>query len=464
MSTLEEIKVVEPEPEKKKIKIGPDPDLYNRVKLPQTPDQPFHLYVDNIDNFKNNVDFATRLRRGLMHNGTDNRDRGTVVISFRGSVTFDDFNTDRVFMFRNMPGAHSLNALIPDIQRELAQTDRYVRNKQFIIEQMNTYFNGKAINGSNSYWDFYVTGHSLGGGLSESLSMDGLVHGGYSFSAPVDDVANKHAYSMRDFQRKPTNAPTYRTINYMDKVIGGLTDATTGGDAIYDNVIQGTVLSKQAGHELSQFKGQKVTTEYEVPPYAPGTLQRVLGPMVGPVETTRRGLENIQENIEKVIPKAVTTTVTKPLTSAFNNFTNLVRPLPSLPMFRGRGRCWKGCKPTPGKKPYSKGSCTCTKKRKRGTGPPPTYPLSLALAKDAYSEKFDAPQSFNEGSGKAILCPAPISCQEVKFYVCNWPSFSNDEERDDNIGDLVKILTDTPMGYVASYDKREKAEAFEYFE
>lgn len=24
-----------------------------------------------------------------------------------------------------------------------------------------------------------------------------------------------------------------------------------------------------------------------------------------------------------------------------------------------KGRCWKGCKPVPGKKPYSKGSCSC---------------------------------------------------------------------------------------------------------
>lgn len=24
-----------------------------------------------------------------------------------------------------------------------------------------------------------------------------------------------------------------------------------------------------------------------------------------------------------------------------------------------KGRCWKGCKPVPGKRPYSKGSCSC---------------------------------------------------------------------------------------------------------
>jgi hypothetical protein len=29
-------------------------------------------------------------------------------------------------------------------------------------------------------------------------------------------------------------------------------------------------------------------------------------------------------------------------------------------MKRGKKRCWKGCRPVPGKKPYSAGSCTCS--------------------------------------------------------------------------------------------------------
>ena len=29
----------------------------------------------------------------------------------------------------------------------------------------------------------------------------------------------------------------------------------------------------------------------------------------------------------------------------------------SKPKMKSKGRCWSGYKPTPGKKPYSKGSC-----------------------------------------------------------------------------------------------------------
>jgi hypothetical protein len=459
MSTLEEIKVVEPEPEKKRIKIGPETDPYKQVKLPETTDLRFHQYVEDIDNFKDNVNFATRLRRGLMHNGSDNPDRGTVVIAFRGTVTNEDKNTDRVFLLRNNP------ITLPGMPgKTLAETDRYMRNRQFIIQKMNTYFNGEAVNGSNSYWDFYVTGHSLGGALSEVLSMDKLVHGGYSFSPPVDSAVNKHAYGdinrpfSASMSKLSLNAPTFRSINKMDKVIGGLTDATTGGDVIYDNVIQGTVYNpnkgitdQMLGHELSWFKDQKTTTPFDVPPYAPGQLQRNI---TGPIETTRRTLEYIQPAID-TIPKPVTNV----LKSGYNQMASLLnsgRRQPLLPVFgRGKGRCWKGCKPTPGRKPYSKGSCTCTKKR--GRGPPPSYPLSLSLAKDAYSENFDAPQKHEIGRHEAILCPAPISNQEVKFYVCRWPRFNSDEERDEVIGpkgsDLVTILTSKPMEYVTPYDK-----------
>lgn len=446
MSTLDEIQVVVPEEtkEKVKIKVGPETDSYNKVKLPETTDLRFHQYVEDLDNFKSgapdggrSIDFATRLRRGLMHNGSDNPDRGTVMVVFRGSANVDDFNTDRVFTFRNLPGPNPY--IIPEIQPTLAKTNRYIRNKQFIIEQMNTYFNGQSVNGSNSYWDFYVTGHSLGGALSEVLSMDALVHGGYSFSAPVDNATTKHARS--------NNAPTFRSINKMDKVIGN-TDTTTGGDAIYDNVIQGTVYNPNKdiknqllGHELEWFKNQETTTPFDVSPYNPGKLQKNFV-QVGPIESINRTIDYV---------KPAAPAVTNMFTSGFNKLTSLLTGRRQPLLGRGKSRCWHGYKPTPGKKPYSKGSCT--KKRKRGTGPPPSYPLSLSLAKDAYSEKFDTPQKHEIGRHEAILCPAPISCQEVKFYVCRWPRFNTDEERDDKIGDLVKMLTDTPMEYITPFDK-----------
>ena len=442
MSTLDEIEVIvhpEETKEKVKIKIGPETDVYNKVKLPETTDLRFHQYVEDLDNFKSeapdggrSIDFATRLRRGLMHNGSDNPDRGTVMIVFRGSEDPTDFNTDRVFMLRNLPGPSPY--IIPKIQPSLAETNRYVRNKQFIIEQMNTYFNGQSVNGSNTYWDFYVTGHSLGGALSEVLSMDALVHGGYSFSAPVDTPTTKHARS--------NNAPTFRSINYMDKVIGN-TDTTTGGDTIYDNVIQGTVYSAMLGHELDTFKNQKTTTPFDVPPYNPGQLHKTFV-KVGPIESINRTIDYI---------KPAAAPVTNMLTSGINRLASLVTGRRQTIL--GKGRCWQNYKPTPGRKPYSKGSCT--KKRKRGTGPPPSYPLSLSLAKDAYSKKFDTPQKHEIGRHEAILCPAPISCQEVKFYVCRWPRFEDNErgiqERDNAIGDLVQMLTDTPMESITPFDK-----------
>jgi len=386
----------------------PDPDLYDRVKLDNITDrETFHTYINDVKNFPGQQDHRLRLARGLMHSGSDNPDRGTVVIVFRGTTVslqdgdVKDLGTDISFLFRNVN------------QTSLQSSGRYIRNKQFIIEQMNTYFNGQAINGSNSYWDFYVTGHSLGAALSETLSMDRLVHGGYSFSAPVDNITNNYAYSDDSGRRttRSMNAPTYRSINYYDRVIGA-TDATTGGDAIYDDVIKGTIISydkgiseQMAGHNLDQFKGQQYTTPFQIPPYNPDRLQRVI---LGPQETIRRTGEKL-----------------KPITGKVGNF------LPSfIKPYIGLGK----------------------KRKRRGKGPPPTYPLSLTLAKEAYEKDIATPQKIDAGQ-QAILCPSPISNQEVKFYVCRWPRFYSDKERDRAIGALVKLLTDTPLKKVEAFEK-----------
>ena len=56
-------------------------------------------------------------------------------------------------------------------------------------------------------------------------------------------------------------------------------------------------------------------------------------------------------------------------------------------MKRGKKRCWKGCKPVPGKTPYSKGSCSCQMSDLR--------PGMIEFAKLDLGEK--PPQAMPEG-------------------------------------------------------------------
>lgn len=399
------------------IDVGVDTDDYNKLKLPDTTgSERFYDFIRDTTNIDNAQ--RTRLEFGLMRNGNDSADRGTVMVVFRGTVNADDLNTDRVFLLRNLP---SLTA------KDLRSSPRYIRNRQFIVEQMNTYFNGRPTNGSNSYFDFYVTGHSLGGALSEVLSLDGLVHGGYSFSAPVDNPT--HMSTVGDRER---GAPTYRSINEFDKVIGGFTDPTTGGDAIYDTVIKGNIYNRDKklgdqmlGHELDTFKGLPTTTNFQVPPYQPGRLHRLV---LGPVESINR----TSQAVTKVLPSALKPLNPLPKVSAALSPFNPFQPRRSPRLLSASGRRYK--------------------KLKRGTGPPPAYPLSLTLAKEAYSKSFDKPVII-KSSQHAILCPAPISNEEVQFYVIRWPAFNNDTERDKAIGNLVKIITKDPLVEKEAYDK-----------
>lgn len=390
---------------------------FDKVKLKDpTGELTFHEYINDLSNFSGDpqsIDQATRLRRGLLQNGTDNAMRGTIMIAFRGSVTTDDFNTDRVFAFRNLPAIEQLG-----VSKDLRSSARYTRNRAFIIEQMETWFNGVPTNGANSYYDFYVTGHSLGGALSETLSVDKLVHGGYSFSAPVDTPVHNLSYTdpgTNQRTRRSLNAPTYRSINRYDKVIGGVTDATTGGDAIYDRAIEGKILTdaKMLGHELDWFKGQQLRTPFQIPPFSPAPLHRLI---TGPVESLRRATVAVKES--------------KPITwlrSGFNRLTGKGRP-----------------------KRYNR--------MKRGRGPPPSYALQLSLASQAYNTSFAEPQRIDVGVQQAILCPAPISNQEVKFYVVRWPLFNSPEERDRVIGPLVKKLTSAPIVDIPAFDKGDRAD------
>lgn len=397
------------------INVAPDPDIYNRLRLADTTGRStFQEFVSDTSNFSNPSQ-RTRLERGLMHAGSDNPDRGTIMIVFRGTANADDLNTDRVFAFRNFPSLTS-----PDLRTSA----RYIRNKQFIVEQMQTYFNGVAINGSNSFWDFYVTGHSLGGALSEVLSSDDLVHGGYSFSAPVDTPVHTRSYTDPETGarlRDGSNAPTYRSINYMDKIIGN-TDATTGGDAIYDNVIQGTtynfnrpVREQLLGHELEWFKNRPISTVYGIPEYNPGRLQRL---QLGPQESARRTIETVKPVATSILQKPV----------------NLIRRSARLLGLSASGR---------------------KRRRQRGHGPPPAYPLALTLAKEAYEERFSQAQLI-KSTHDAILCPTPISCQEVKFYVCRWPRFNDNRDRDRAIGNLVKVMSREPLVEVEAFDNGKR--------
>ena len=393
---------------------------FDQVKLKDPSGElAFHEYVNDPSNFSSSpqmVDYGTRLRRGLLFSGSDNPKRGTIVIAFRGTVTASDVNTDRVFLQRNLPSVRALG-----VTSDLRTSNRYIRNRQFIVEQMNTYFNGEATNGNNSYWDFYVTGHSLGGALSETLSADKLVHGGYSFSAPVDNPTNSLAYTDENTGQRVTrsmNAPTYRSMNKYDKVIGGVTDATTGGDAIYDDLINGKVLTRMAGHDLTFFRGQQLRTPFQIPPYRPGVMHRLI---TGPIESSRRLIKAVTPAITPVAQRIsqAPSYLSGQLRSGFRRITGY-----------GRKRA----------------------RLKKGRGPPPAYSLALSLASDAYKENFANPQKHDVGVQQAILCPAPISCQEVKFYVIRWPLFNSDEERNTIIGPLVKILTETPMTTIPAFD------------
>jgi len=398
---------------------------YEKLKLETSADrESFSKFIQNTNTIT--ADHAQRLRRGLLFSGSDNPDRGTIMVVFRGTVDLKDWGTDRVFTFRNRGTTLGLDAMGVDPDdlspQDLASTNRYKRNKQFIVEQMETYFNGVAVNGNNSYWDFYVTGHSLGGALSDTLSSDKLVHGGYSFSAPTDTPINNLMRTDPNTgvrTRSVTNAPTYRSINYKDRVIGS-TDATTGGDAVYDLVIDGTtynydkpVNQQLAGHELDWFMNEREFTKFQIPRYKPGRLQRYI---TGPKESVRRVGETINENpVGQTILNAV---------PAVRSIFGQTKPKPVMRRVSAAGR----------------------KRIKRGRGPPPSYGLALSLAKEAYSKSFDKAAFYNS-TQDAILCPAPISCQEVKFFVCRWPRFNNTRERDKVIGNLVKIMSSTiPKG------------------
>jgi hypothetical protein len=397
---------------------------YEKLKLDTPADrESFSKFIQNTNTIT--ADHKQRLRRGLLFSGSDNPDRGTIMVVFRGSANFDDFNTDRVFTFRNktFDSFRALGIEEDFTAQDLMSSARYKRNKQFIVEQMETYFNGVAVNGNNSYWDFYVTGHSLGGALSDTLSSDKLVHGGYSFSAPTDTPINNLMRADPNTgvrTRSATNAPTYRSINYKDRVIGS-TDATTGGDAMYDLVIDGTtynynkpVNQQLAGHELDWFMNEREFTKFQVPRFKPGRLQRYV---TGPQESLRRVGETVNENpIGQKVLNAV---------PAVRTIFGQTKPKPTMArLVSAAGR----------------------KRIKRGRGPPPSYGLALSLAKEAYSTSFDKAAYYNS-TQDAILCPAPISCQEVKFFVCRWPRFNNTRERDKVIGNLVKIMSSTiPKG------------------
>jgi hypothetical protein len=398
---------------------------YEKLKLDTpTERESFSKFIQDTNTIT--ADHKQRLRRGLLFSGSDNTERGTIMVVFRGTADFKDCGTDRVFTFRNRGTTLGLDAMGVDpddlAAQNLASTNRYNRNKQFIIEQMQTYFNGVAVNGNNSYWDFYVTGHSLGGALSDTLSSDKLVHGGYSFSAPTDTSVNNLMRSDPNTgvrTRTATNAPTYRSINYKDRVIGS-TDATTGGDAMYDLVIDGTtynynkpVNQQLAGHELDWFINEREFTKFQVPRFKPGRLQRYI---TGPQESLRRVGETVNENpIGQTILNAL---------PAVRSIFGQTKPKPAARLVSAAGR----------------------KRIKRGRGPPPSYGLALSLAKEAYSTSFDKTAYYNS-TQDAILCPAPISCQEVKFFVCRWPRFNNTQERDKVIGNLVKIMSSTiPKG------------------
>jgi hypothetical protein len=325
------------------------------------------------------------LQETLLKRGTDNRDRGTCVISFRGTETsrgvmtaLDDVGTDvRNFNFRSLP-----------VESDLGKSARFQRNFEHIQNVIEVFFGGfdQVQGGHNALWDFYTTGHSLGGALADSLALTNVVHGGYSFSPPVDNETGG--------RRNPTN-PTFRSINQFDKVIAA-TDTQTSGRTLYDNVVQIPVtLANQGGHGLVVFKEEGQSGPFGVPRYNPGKLDYLLPKTLVemPGQTVRSAVQSITK-----LPESIASRLSRRVRNR----------MIGLPMY-GKGR-----------RP---------KRTHRGSGPPPSYHMALKMAEDAYNTDYSDPRRLKDELQEADLCPSPISTDEVKFYVVYWPRFNSPEDK-----------------------------------
>lgn len=349
------------------------------------PDQTFDEYIREVPHatLRENQRFA--LQQTLLKRGTDSRDRGTCVISFRGTETsqgvltaLDDVGTDiRNFNFRSLP-----------IQSDLSTSARFQRNFQHIQNVIEVFFGGydQVQAGHNSYWDFYTTGHSLGGALADTLALTDVVHGGYSFSPPVDNQTGS---------RRNTTNPTFRSINQYDKVIAA-TDTQTDGRTRYDNVVQVPVtLANQGGHGLVVFKEEGQVGPFGVPQYNPGNLDYLLPKSLVkmPGDTVRSAVRYVSGLADSIASRLSRRVAKRSI---------------GLPSMYGRGR---------------------RRRQTKGTGPPPSYHMALKMAEDAYNPIYDDPNTLKDELQDADLCPSPISNEEVKFYIVYWPRFSNPDDK-----------------------------------
>jgi hypothetical protein len=351
------------------------------------PSLPFHQYIQQVPHPTLKEDQRFVLQETLLKRGRDNRDRGTCVISFRGTETgqgvltaLDDVGTDiRNFNFRSLP-----------IQSDLGKSARFERNFQHIQNVIEVFFGGydQIQGGHNALWDFYTTGHSLGGALADTLALTDVVHGGYSFSPPVDNQTGS---------RRNIKNPTFRSINQYDRVIAA-TDTQTDGRTRYDMVVQmPATIQNQAGHSLVAFKEEGQVGPFGLPRYNPG-------------------------NLDYMLPASVVEMPGKSLRSAVRSISGMAESIASRLSRRVRNRMI-GLPTTMGRGKRRE------RRSHRGSGPPPSYHMALKMAEDAYNPRITEPLTLKDELQEADLCPSPISTEEVKFYIVYWPRFNNPEDK-----------------------------------
>lgn len=135
--------------------------------------------------------------------------KGTVVIACRGTDSSDgeDFAVDaRMF---GPPIKLQGKEIIAENPPSFNGDPYYERTKNHILNILNTDFKPTGSNQSyKDFWDVFITGHSLGGALTDQLLIDQVGKGGISFNGPRTQMSNQRRENV------------FSIINAKDRVVG----------------------------------------------------------------------------------------------------------------------------------------------------------------------------------------------------------------------------------------------------
>lgn len=138
--------------------------------------------------------------------------KGTVVIACRGTDSSDseDVAVD-ARMFIKLPTTKIFGTQITGNNNppSFSGDPYYERTKNHIVSILQRDFIPSGSNQSyKDFWDVFITGHSLGGALTDQLLIDGVGKGGISFNGPRTEASNANRQNV------------YSIINESDRVVG----------------------------------------------------------------------------------------------------------------------------------------------------------------------------------------------------------------------------------------------------